>query len=152
MFVLQIVMQIIKLQAKRAILEDEVADEAKIGDTEGVKFASKREKNITSLIFVILEICIRDLIKYLPNLLASEPSSQSTFINRQKSSFLYMHITACKQLSKKDVELLAAIMNILNELPFQPDITLESNLDYFSIFECFLIEIFALNFHRFIYL
>ena len=126
MFVLQIVMHIIRLQVKRVAVADEAAD-----DTEGVKFASKREKNTTSLIFVILEICIRDLIKYLPNLLANEPSSQSTFINRQKSSFLYMHINACKQLGKKDVELLAAIMNILNELPFQPDITLESNLDFY---------------------
>ena len=86
---------------------------------------TKAQKNSSSLVFVILEICIRDLIKYAPNLLDTN-ETKSPAMNRQKSSFLYMHIVPCKLLNHKDVELIRCLMNILNKIPFQPDIRFES--------------------------
>ena len=97
---------------------------------------NKNEKNSSSLIFVILEILIRDLIKYIPHLLNSTNhsnlkedkdkynSSANKSIN--KSSFLYLHVNTCKMLTLKDVELISLVINVLNDLPFHLDMKLES--------------------------
>ena len=72
LMVLKIVMQIneIRLMPKETNLnqveDSTVADEAKLRNSE-----KRVEKNTSALIFVILEICMRDLVKYLPNLFSS---------------------------------------------------------------------------------
>lgn len=120
------------------------------------KTRDKREKNACALIFVILEICIKDLIKYLPNLLQSSKnsceladaqhqqhqpdvvantsvSSPSGAANLNKSSFLYIHVTKCKQLNTGDVELLRKLLLVLDELPFHANIALDKRLSLISI-------------------
>lgn len=110
----------------------------------------KPEKNASALIYVILEICIKDLIKYLPNLLQSKSALNQTTTSQQhqqqtvenqttdalstaqmnknisKSSFLYLHVAKCKQLSGKDVELIKKLLIILNELSFHSHVNFES--------------------------
>lgn len=117
LLVLRIVNQILELQNSTHATESDI----KVNQT-------KREKNKTSLIFVVLEICIRDLIKYLPNLLETDQNSskQSSMLNHQKNSFLHMHVITCKQLGKKDIELLGSVMDVLNKIPFQLDVKPES--------------------------
>lgn len=44
-----------------------------------------------------------------------------------------MHINTCKMLGRKDVELLSCVMNVLNQIPFQPDIKLEKKISFISI-------------------
>jgi HEAT repeat-containing protein 5 len=95
-------------------------DEDKADTTSKAKVNSA----VTSLIYVQLEICIRDLIKYLPNLLVTSSDQQQ--LNRAKTSFLHMNSTACKALNLNDVELIKCVLNVLNDLPFQIEITVES--------------------------
>ncbi len=76
----------------------------------------------------MLEICIRDLIKYIPNLLNNTPSPTST-----TTSFIQMHITPCKTLTSKDVQLLASLTVVLNQIPFQADLKLEKKISLISI-------------------
>jgi hypothetical protein len=108
------------------------------------KSRTKRERNISLLLFVILEICIRDLIKYVPNLMKSTQINEKTLLmsnkmhptkttspnnntNINKSSFLYMNVSQCKLLSNQDVELLKRVISILNTLPFHKDLSVESS-------------------------
>ena len=95
-------------------------------DVDKADTTSKAKVNsaVTSLIYVQLEICIRDLIKYLPNLLVTSSDQQQ--LNRAKTSFLHMNSTACKALNLNDVELIKCVLNVLNDLPFQIEITVES--------------------------
>ncbi len=127
LLVLRIVDQVVKLQNSNKKVPTEKMSELELKESTKVN-PTKREKNATSLVFVVLEICIRDLIKYLPNLL--ETGNNSSILSgqsqQQKSSFLHMHINTCKALGEKDVELLSCIMDVLNQIPFQPDIRLES--------------------------
>lgn len=134
LLVLRIVDQVIKLQNSngKQVPSQEMSEldlkETSQGSNNKVNL-SKREKNATSLVFVVLEICIRDLIKYLPNLLETGGGSNSSGLSsqsQQKSTFLHMHINTCKVLGRKDVELLSCVLNVLNQIPFQPDIKLES--------------------------
>lgn len=130
LLVIEIVNQINELRLKLDDIEDQ-EDENKI---------KTQEKNATALIFVILEICIKDLIKYLPHLLntgiitgdgvsyadaASRSAALTTSPN--KNSFLYLHVTQCKQLGHQDVELIRGVFNVLKQLPFHTFIQLESN-------------------------
>ena len=127
LLVLRIVDQVVKLQNSNKKVPTEKMSELELKESTKMN-PTKREKNATSLVFVVLEICIRDLIKYLPNLL--ETGNNSSILSgqsqQQKSSFLHMHINTCKALGENDVELLSCIMNVLNQIPFQPDIRLES--------------------------
>ena len=98
------------------------------------------EKNATSLLFVMLEILVRDLIRYVPHVLNSSTDSMSSSVNRTpanyyastKSSFLYLHVNTCKTLQAADVELIQAVLRVLAQLPFHTDITLESERCLFS--------------------
>ena len=87
----------------------------------------KREKHSTALVFVMLEICVRDLIKYLPNLIAESNNIEQQSI--KKNSFFYMHINSCKKLGPKDVELLKSIILVLNKIPFQSNLQLDSKFN-----------------------
>lgn len=127
LLVLRIVSLILNIEHSKSFPGAENCGETQSDD----KLSSeKSQKNSTSLVFVILEICIRDLIKYAPNLLDTNETVSSS-INRQKSSFLYMHILPCKSLSQKDVELIRCLMHILNKIPFQPNIRFESKYPLF---------------------
>lgn len=109
---------------------------------------SGSEKNASALIFVILEICVKDLIKYLPDLLTnssaiigagdlktpppsetinSPPSSSNSNTKQQQSSFLYLHVSKCTQMTNKDVEIIGNVLAVLNQLPFHSNIKFESN-------------------------
>jgi hypothetical protein len=128
-------------------------------DTKAKSGEKRAEKNTSALIFVILEICMRDLIKYLPNLFSSasinrnktenanenveikthsDPSLSSHNvnngdINKNKASFLYIHVNTCKELSEKDVELIINVITVLNSVPFYPDVRLESKLIWLNL-------------------
>lgn len=98
------------------------------------------ETNTSALIFVILEICIKDLIKYLPNLLQSgkkrvEPDTNRIKFNSSKSSFLYIHVTKCSKLAETDVELLKKIIDVLNDLPFHSGFNFDSKFIFVKIFQ-----------------
>ena len=105
--------------------------------------ANSNEKHATSLLYVILEICKRDLIKYLPNLLQSTSADNGTQKHAQatstggqaaaKSSFLFLHVSTCKMLTAKDVELLRHVINVLVQLPFHNDLTLAKRISLISI-------------------
>jgi hypothetical protein len=129
-------------------------------DEKTEKSASKKGKNSSALIFVILEICVRDLIKYAPNLLDRAPTNSnesqkpndngsspiqnspgpikatnsSNNLKLNKGSFLYMHITNCKQLTYKDVELIRNVIHVLNAVPFHADISIESKTKKSKLF------------------
>lgn len=113
---------------------------------------NKWDKKASALIFVILEICVKDLIKYLPDLLnttTSESHHQPTKLNEaevthsasssslnasfssnnkhgSKSSFLYLHVAVCKQIASNDVELIRNVLVVLNQLPFHSRIQFDS--------------------------
>lgn len=129
-------------------------------DEKTEKNATKKGKNSSALIFVILEICVRDLIKYAPNLLDRAPTNSnesqkpndngsspiqnspgpikstnsSNNLKLNKGSFLYMHITNCKQLTRKDVELIRNVIHVLNAVPFHADISIESKTKMSKLF------------------
>jgi hypothetical protein len=144
MFVMSIVSQLNDLRVRQIIDEDHETENTESSDntyktepSNGVNEGKSKhrgvlEKNATALIFVILEICIKDLIKYLPNLLNSagqnQPVAAANKLNSppSKSSFLYLHVTQCKQLTAEDVELLKKVLSVLNALPFHSYIKLES--------------------------
>ncbi len=86
--------------------------------------ASASSSSVTALVYVILEICIRDLIKYVPNLLVSS----SETMNRTKTCFIHMNISTCKQMNSRDVELIKCVLQVLTSLPFQKNIPTESKL------------------------
>jgi len=44
-----------------------------------------------------------------------------------------MHITACKQLTPKDIQLLSSLTGVLNQIPFQPDLQPDKQLSLVSI-------------------
>ena len=104
--------------------------------TETTKAKNTSSSSVTALVYVILEICIRDLIKYLPNLLAISGSGGSEpIVSRTKaatSSFIQMNISTCKQLNSRDVELIRCVLKVLCSLPFQAGISAES--EFFSFF------------------
>jgi HEAT repeat-containing protein 5 len=101
---------------------------------------SKLEKNATLLIYVILEICVRDLIKYIPDLLVSDNSIMNTMSmnngdepkrnNLSKNSFIYLNINSCKQLTKCDVDLLRELITVLEQLAFHSDLKIESKFKF----------------------
>lgn len=129
-------------------------------DEKTEKNAAKKGKNSSALIFVILEICVRDLIKYAPNLLDRAPTNSnesqkpndngsspiqnspgpikstnsSNNLKLNKGSFLYMHITNCKQLTYKDVELIRNVIQVLNAVPFHAEISIESKTKMSKLF------------------
>jgi hypothetical protein len=112
------------------------------GGEESQRKTSVQEKNASALIFVILEICIKDLIKYMPDLLNhGQSQSADAKLNSppSKSSFLYLHVTQCKQLTSDDVELLKRVLAVLNALPFHSDLKLESIQICYSIHSVFFL-------------
>lgn len=128
--------------------QETTSNNTQTDDVKAKNSQKRTEKNISALIFVILEICMRDLIKYSPNLFSSTSASSdrnkaeatviksdhplssnktnSAEITGNKASFLYMHVNTCKEISKKDSELLINVINVLNYIPFYPDVRLES--------------------------
>ena len=94
------------------------------------KSSGSSSSSITALVYVILEICIRDLIKYLPNLLVS---SNETTLNRTKTSFIHMNISTCKHMNSRDVELIKCVLQVLTSLPFQKNIPAESKSSFFFL-------------------
>ena len=129
MLVLSIVGQINELRVKR-VNEATVAESTDESSQDTQPRPKTLEKHATSLIFVILEICIKDLIKYLPNLLGN---GNSLNFPPNKSSFLYLHVTQCKQLNVEDVELLSCVLRVLSELPFHTHVRLEKRISLISI-------------------
>lgn len=122
-----LVLSIIKQINELRVRDD--GDKVSEGDAETAK--DNGEKNASALIFVILEICVKDLIKYLPDLLTQssrrmETDADVTESGIPKSSFLYLHVARCKQVSAKDVELIANVLVVLNQLPFHSKIKFES--------------------------
>ncbi|CAF0928332.1 unnamed protein product [Brachionus calyciflorus] len=116
---------------------NEMVDETKL---------SKNEKDASSLIFVILEICIKDLIKYLPSLLQNKKTlendveevqekmnPESIKLTSNKSSFLYLHVTKCIRLTQMDVNLLKKVFNVLIDLPFHFGINSEKRISLVAI-------------------
>lgn len=100
-------------------------------DNVNIEQTKNSETNSSALVFVILEICVKDLIRYLPNLLQSDKKSVELDTNRikftsSKNSFLYLHVTKCYKLTETDVELLKKIIDVLNELPFHSGFKIDS--------------------------
>ncbi len=156
LMVLKIVEQIneIRLTSKEnsatiVVDQETTSNNIQTDDVKAKNNQKRTEKNISALIFVILEICMRDLIKYSPNLFNSsdrikveasviksdQPLSSNKTNNAEitvnKASFLYMHVNTCKEISKKDSELLINVINVLNYIPFYPDVRLESKYSFF---------------------
>jgi hypothetical protein len=91
------------------------------------------EKCAMNLLFVILEICVRDLIKYVPNLLDSPASNQTTNSSTSFSSlppatktFIHLHVTQCKVFSSEDVQLIHLVLKALCQLVFHAQIPIDS--------------------------
>jgi hypothetical protein len=130
LLIIKIVEQIneIRLSPKEEI--EETLEQSNNATSESK--VKRQEKNTSALIFVILEICMRDLIKYLPNLLSSAKVPPNTSA-KNKASFLYMHVNSCKELKSIDVELISNVISALNSIPFYPDIILEKRISLISI-------------------
>lgn len=135
LLVLSLIKQINELRVNETDNEEEKSDkEVNREDKSG----SSSEKNASALIFVILEICVKDLIKYLPDLLNSSSKSESPSIMHKQSSFLYLHVAKCKQINSKDVELIGNLLGVLGQLPFHLNINFESK---FLMFNCVRINV-----------
>ena len=70
----------------------------------------------------------------MPNLLVTTTmttnSNEQQQLNRAKTSFLHMNSSICKTLSSNDVELIKCVLNVLNDLPFQTEIAIESKKNF----------------------
>ncbi len=158
MLVIDIVKLIIELKTSHVDEDDDISDENTNSENdESKKVRNKqREKSATALIFVILEICVKDLIKYMPNLLNSSNDSKKnsssdiqTAPNLGKSSFLYLHVRKCKQLSSEDVNLIKSVLTVLNDLPFHVNISIESNYKRILKIKIIKLKIKLIFFHIF---
>lgn len=106
-----------------ATLDQTPCDEQTRSDSEKER---RDEKCAMNLLFVILEICVRDLIKYVPNLLDSTAKPTTTNTSSATKSFIHLHVTQCKVLSRDDVQLIHLVLKALCQLVFHSQIPITS--------------------------